>query len=138
MLKLTKDDIEEARDIIYYGDPQAAGYRVMIKPIDAVIGLEKSEKAQYKTLADKGFEVKTDEQKKRESKGTHHGIVVHVGAHAFQAEELGKEPWVKEGDIVIFDRYAGVEIELPPGSKDYYRFTNDESILGRMEKTNAR
>jgi co-chaperonin GroES (HSP10) len=102
----------------------------MIKPIDAVIGMEASEAKKFETLAKSGFEVKTDEQKAKESKGTHHGILVHMGSKAYK--ELGGD-WVKEGDVVIFDRYAGVEIELPPGSGEKYRFTNDESILGVMK-----
>jgi co-chaperonin GroES (HSP10) len=124
---------EDARDLIAHGTPKAAGYRIMIKPIEAVTELEKAEKAKYATLSKAGFEVKTEDQKERESKGTHHGIVVNVGDYAYKAKDLGGEPWIKEGDVVIFDRYCGVEIELPPGSGEKYRFTNDESILGKME-----
>ena len=130
MITINEKDVERARELIANGNPEAAGYRLMIKPIDAVIGLEKVETEKYATLAKSGFEVKTSEQKDRESKGTHHGILVHMGKTAFK--ELGGE-WVREGDVVIFDRYAGVEIELPPGSGEKYRFTNDESILGVMK-----
>lgn len=130
---ITKEDIENARELIAHGTPKAVGYRIMIKPIEAVTKMERAEQQKFKTLSDSGFEVKTEHQKERESKGTHHGIVVNVGDYAYKAADLGAEPWINEGDIVIFDRYAGVEIELPPGSGDKYRFTNDESILGKME-----
>lgn len=137
MITVTEEMIEEARDLISYGEPKAVGYRLMVKPIDAIKGLEKAEKEKYKTLYKDGFEKKTDDQAERESKGTHHGILASVGDYAWKAEALGGKPWLKEGDVVIFDRYAGVEIELPPGSGDKYRFTNDESILGVMEAKNV-
>ena len=133
MIQITEEMVDEARDLIAFGNPVAAGYRLMIKPIEAVTGLERSEREQYSALAKAGFEAKTEEQKNKESYGTQHGILVSKGDFAFKASALGGEDWVNEGDVVIFDRYAGVEIELPPGSGEKYRFTNDESILGKME-----
>lgn len=133
MINLTDQQMAEARDLISFGSPIAVGYRLMIKPIEATTGLEESEKSQFETLARAGFETKTEAQKDKESYGTQHGILVSKGEHAFKAEALGLRDWVKEGDVVIFDRYAGVEIELPPGSGNKFRFTNDESILGKME-----
>ena len=124
---------EQARELIAFGIPKVVGYRLMIKPIEAVTGLEESEKEKYESLGKLGFEVKTEEQKLRESRGTHHGILVGIGDTAFTGPHLGDAPWVEVGDVVIFDRYAGVEVELPPGSGKKYRFCNDESILGKME-----
>jgi len=109
----------------------------MIKPIEATTGLEQAEKSEFSVLAKAGFEVKTEDQKKKESFGTHHGILISKGDYAFKAEALGGEDWLQEGDVVIFDRYTGVEVELPPGSGEKYRFTNDESILGKMEAKNV-
>ena len=105
----------------------------MVKPIEAITGMELSEKEANPELAKLGFETKTEEQKEKETFGTQHGILVSKGDYAFKASALGGEDWVEEGDVVIFDRYAGVEIELPPGSGDKYRFTNDESLIGKME-----
>ncbi len=133
MIQITEKMIEEARDLIAFGNPVAVGYRLMIKPLDAVTGLESSEKEQFSALAKAGFEAKTKEQKDKESYGSQHGILVSKGEFAFKAAALGGEDWTVEGDVLIFDRYAGVEIELPPGSGEKYRFTNDESILGKME-----
>lgn len=134
MIEVTEEMVAKARDIIAFGEPEAVGYRLMIKPIEAITGMEISEKSKYETLAKSGFEVKTEDQKKRESKGTQHGILVSKGEYAFKAAALGGEDWVEVGDILIFDRYSGVEIELPPGSGKLYRFTNDESILGRVKE----
>jgi len=124
-------EIDKARDLIAHGNPVAVGYRLMIKPIEATTQLEQIEKSEFKTLGKAGFEVKTEHQKDRESFGTHHGILISKGEHAFKAE--GWTDWVQVGDVVIFDKYAGVEVELPPGSGNKFRFTNDESILGKMQ-----
>jgi len=129
---ITPEELDNARDIIAHGTPEAVGYRILIKPIEASTELELSEKKKYQSLSEKGLIVKTEHQKERESKGTFHGVVVHVGDFAYKTEHLGREPWVEKGDVVVFDRYAGVEMELPPGSGDKYRFVNDESILGKM------
>lgn len=128
-----KYDIERARELIANGTPVAVGYRLMIKPIDTSTGLEQSEKEMYPTLAQAEFQDKTEGQAEKLSFGTQHGILISKGEYAFKAEALGGEDWIQEGDVVIFDRYAGVEVELPPGSGNKYRFTNDESILGKME-----
>lgn len=133
MIQISKTDIEIAYDVIAHGNPKAIGYRVMIYPLEATAELEKAQMKEFEALAKSGFIQKTEEQRARESKGTHHGIVVSVGEFAYQTDKLGSENWVNEGDVVIFDRYAGVEIELPPGSGQMFRFTNDESILGKVE-----
>jgi len=133
MIQITEEMIAEARDLIAFGNPVAVGYRLMIKPIEAITGLEASEQEANPELAKLGFEVKTEDQKNKESFGTHHGVLVSKGDFAFKAAALGGDDWASEGDVLIFDRYAGVEVELPPGSGDKYRFTNDESILGKME-----
>ena len=133
MIEITEEMIERAKRTIAKGKPHAAGYRLLIKPIQAEGGLEAAQMKEFEALAQAGFQTKTKEQQERESKGTHHGILVNIGEQAYKEEKLGAENWVNEGDVVIFDRYAGVEIELPPGSGDLYRFTNDESVLGYME-----
>ena len=134
MIKVSETDIEQARKLIASGEPNAVGYRLMIKPIESKSELDDAIKEQCETLAKAGFIAKTEHQKERESRGTHHGILVHVGPGAFKGDmEKFCNEWPQEGDIVIFDRYAGFEIELPPGSGDKYRFVNDETILGVMK-----
>ena len=133
MIQITEEMIDEARKLIALGSPKAVGYRLLVKPIEAIEELEISEKEANPELAKLGFAVKTEVQKDKESIGTHHGILVSKGEFAFQAQALGGEDWVEEGDVLIFDRYTGVIVELPPGSGNKYRFTNDESILGKME-----
>jgi co-chaperonin GroES (HSP10) len=134
---VSEEDLDRARDLIANGAPEAVGYRILIKPIEAVSEMEVSQKEKYPTLAKSDFQSKTDNQKERESKGTFHGLVVHVGDFAYKTEQLGGKPWIVVGDVVLFDRYAGVEMDLPPGSGEKYRFVNDESVLGKMVTKNV-
>lgn len=134
MIIITKEQMEQARDLITNGTPEAVGYRLMIKPVETSTGMELTQKEEFPTLAAVNFQDKTENQAGRLSKGAHHGILVHKGDFAFKGPSLGNEDWAEVGDVLIFSRYAGEEIELPPGSGEKYRFTNDESILGRMRK----
>ncbi len=138
MIQISKDDIERARDLIANGTPEAVGYKILIKPIDAITTLTNAESKQFETLARAGFQDKTENQSDRLSKGTQHGILCHIGPGAFQSGPLANcSEFPKEGEVIIFDRYCGVEMELPPGSGDKYRFANDEALLGRMVKENG-
>ncbi len=151
MIQISEDDIEQARDLIANGTPEAVGYKILIKPIDAITTMSNAECKQFETLAKAGFQDKTDDKTDRLSKGTQHGILCHIspGAFSFLKGEFTDEPltkveaerinqlFPKEGEVVIFDRYCGVEMELPPGSGDMYRFANDEALLGRMVKANV-
>ncbi len=133
MIDITEKTISNARQLMATGTHKAVGYRIMIKTIGAITELEQFEKEQYSALAAAGFESKTKEQKEKEDSGTQYGIVASIGGGAFKASALGGTNWVEEGDVVLFDRYAGVVMELPPGSGKTYRLMNDESILGKME-----
>ena len=133
MINVTEEMVNDARNLMAKGTHKAVGYRVLVKTIEAVTGLEQVEKEKHSTLADLGFEVKTEKQKEKEDNGTQYGIAVSVGDGSFKAAALGGATPVKEGDVVFFDRYAGVLIEVPPGSGEMYRLMNDESILSIME-----
>tara|TARA_R110000868_G_scaffold142824_5_gene360357 strand:- start:251 stop:661 length:411 start_codon:yes stop_codon:yes gene_type:complete len=133
MIEVSEEDIENARELIANGTAEAVLYRILIKPIEATTTMELSEKGQHETLAKAGFIVKSEHQAERETKGTQHGILVHVGPGAFKGQLSEFCPEVpKVGDVIIFDRYTGVEMELPPGSGNKFRFANDETLLGRM------
>jgi len=135
VIEITDEMIEEARKTIAKGEPQAVGYRLAMYTIDATDGLEESQVEQFETLASKGFTTKTKDQQERESRGSHYGILLSMGDHVFAGDLGGVDVWgIEEGDLLIFDRYAGVQIEMPPGSGQMIRFTNDESVLGKMRK----
>jgi len=133
MIEITDEDIEKARELIAHGTPEAVLYRILIKPIEAKTTLDEAVQNQYETLTKSGFQIKTENQAERESKGTQHGILAHIGPGAFKGQLADFCPTVPQvGDVVIFDRYTGVEMELPPGSGNKFRFANDETLLGRM------
>jgi co-chaperonin GroES (HSP10) len=120
---------EQAKQLMAKGMLQAAGYRILIKPITVKRTLEAAEIDLAPTLAAKGFESKTENQREKEERGENHGIVLHLGPTAF--DRLGT-PWCDEGDVVIYSRYAGTRVEHPPGSKNFFQIVNDEDIFGRI------
>jgi co-chaperonin GroES (HSP10) len=134
MLKINEDTVNSVRDKLADADPVAVGYRLMVKPIPARKGLEASEGDKYSELASKGFEVKGNDAQERESHGSDIGIVVHVGPDAYGIGNLAdREPWAKEGDVVMFPRYCGHICEVPPGSGEKYHFMTDDDLLGKYE-----
>jgi co-chaperonin GroES (HSP10) len=133
MIEVTEEMINTANDLVAKGCHKAVGYRLIIKTIKGSDELEAAEKSEFATLAAAGFTAKSQDQLEKEDRGRQYGIVVSIGDGAFKATALGGSSWVEEGDIVYFDRYAGVHIELPPGSKQMYRMMNDESLLTKLE-----
>lgn len=122
---------DAARELLATGMLQAIGYRVLIKPIEAIKTLEAAEAELAPTLAEAGFETKSEGQKLREDRGTNHGVVIHMGPKAF--DRLGgPEAWCDVGDTVVFSRYAGTRVEHPPGSGVWYQLTNDEDLAGKV------
>ena len=123
--------IGAARELVSKGMMVAIGYRAMIKPIEATMGLEEAQAEVAPTLANSGFQVKTHSEKEREERGENHGIVISLGSMAFERMG-GREAWCDEGDVVVFSRYAGTRIEHPPGSGTFYQLMNDEDIFGKV------
>lgn len=134
MIEITEEMIADAKVTIASGNPQAAGYRVMLHAIGSTDELEAAQMKDFPTLAAADFVKSSADQTERETRGTHFGIIVHVGRDAFKGKHLTGVPWVEVGETVIFDRYAGVDIELPPGSGNKFKFCNDESIIGKFER----
>jgi len=120
-----------ARELMADGMLQAAGYRVLVKPIEGTDKLEAAEADVAPHLADKGFQVKSDAEMKREERGENHGVVIHIGPIAF--DRLGgRAAWCDEGEVVVFSRYAGTRVEHPRGSGTFYQLMNDEDIFGKV------
>ena len=120
-----------ARELVSKGMMVAIGYRAMIKPIEATLGLEEAEAEVAPTLAGSGFQVKTHTEREREERGENHGVVISLGPMAFERMG-GRAAWCDEGDVVVFSRYAGTRIEHPPGSGTFYQLMNDEDIFGKV------
>lgn len=138
MRELSEADLEQIRNNFKDMTPSAAGYRVLIRPIDATQGLESAQAEEFPTLAgiakakDTELATKSNDQKSRESKGSAVGVVVDVGEFAYKAEHMIGQ-WCEEGDVVLFKRYEGHQFEWPPGSDNRYHLVNDEDIFGRAK-----
>lgn len=96
------------------------GHRVLVKP-DPV--REKKTRSGI-LIAD------IDGQRARQMAGVT-GVVIQVGDTAWK--ELGGEAWCKEGDRVLYAKYAGVNVEDDEG-EIVYVILNDEDILSVIAK----
>ncbi len=130
MIKLNQDNFDKANKLITKNEMEATGYRLIVKPIEAEL-LDAGLAKEYQKLAALGFQSKTEDQRERESVGANFGIVVSIGEHAYNQQRLGSA-WVEEGDVVVFHRYSGSRLELPPGSNDFYQSMNDEDLLIKL------
>jgi chaperonin GroES len=97
--------------------PTPTGWRIAILPYR---GAEKT----------KGGIVLAEETQKRTQLATVCGYVLKVGELAYKDEsKFLSGPWCKEGDWVIFGRYAGSRISIDGGE---IRILNDDEIIGRL------
>ena len=96
---------------------KAVGYRMLIK-LDAVEEVLKS-----------GLVIASDKERKRQEVGMEKGTVIDIGPNAY--EELEGDPWVKVGDRIMFQRYAGVIVE---DGKTKFRAINDTDVYAIIVK----
>ena len=129
MIEITPEMVKEARQLVENGTLTAAGYRVVIYPLEVNIGMDEALASSAPTLAAKGMQMKTMEQKDREDRGADYGVVIHVGDYAYH--KLGGK-WVEPGDVVSFQKYAGTRLEYPPSSGKFFIIVNDEDIYGKI------
>lgn len=95
--------------------PQPTGWRIAILPFRGA-----------KTT--KGGIVLAPETQKQTQLATNVGYVLKMGELAYADESKFPDgPWCKEGDWVIFGRYAGSRIQIDGGE---IRLLNDDEILG--------
>lgn len=116
-----------------FGVLRPAGYRILVKLIEVKTGLEGLAAENAPTLAGKGFQHMTDQEKDRHDKGQDHGIVLDLGPLAYKRMGADTEPWCKKGDVIAFTRYAGKAVEHPVGSKAYFQIINDDDVFGVIE-----
>lgn len=97
--------------------PTPTGWRLAVLPYR---GAEKT----------KGGILLAEETQKRTQLATVCGYVLKVGPLAYLDEsKFVTGPWCKEGDWVIFGRYAGARIAIDGGE---IRLLNDDEVLGRV------
>ena len=98
--------------------PEPSGWRILILPY----------RGKGKTAG--GIYI-PDSTVDREALATVCGYVVKVGPLAYKDKEKfgDSEPWCKEGDWVIFGRYAGSRFKIDGGE---VRLLNDDEILATI------
>ena len=99
--------------------PDPTGWRLLILPYR---GKGKTDGGIY--LPDKVVEEQTV--------STQVGYVLKVGSLAYQdSEKFPSGPWCKQGDWVMFARYAGSRFRIDGGE---VRILNDDEILARIKE----
>ena len=124
MFSPTENQMALANDFIGKNLPDSIAYRVIIRPLPVDQSLDAGLAAIAPTLAKSGLIAKSSKQAEREERGQHLGILCHIGAGAFK--DCHDIP--EEGSVVVFNKYAGLRQEFPPGSGDVYHICNDDDI----------
>ena len=110
--------------------PRAIGPRIVVKVDDAVVdGFDKKSR----TITKQGFITSAsteDFEREREYGGQ--GIVVELGAEAYNLQHHGK-PWCKVGDRVIFDRYEGFK-HKDEATDTLYRIIMDDRVISVIDE----
>ena len=97
--------------------PQPAGYRILVLPFTPK---NKS----------KGGILFSQETLDKARISTTCGYVLKFGDLAYKDTEKFIEPWCKQGDWVIFARYAGSRLPIEGGE---VRILNDDEVLGTVD-----
>ena len=96
--------------------PKPTGWRILLLPYMG------------KRVTDGGI-VLTDSQVEREQVATVCGYVLAVGPDAYKDANRYERPWCKEGDWIIFGRYAGSRFRIEGGE---VRLLNDVEVLATI------
>jgi chaperonin GroES len=95
--------------------PSPTGWRIAVLPYR---GAEKT----------KGGIVLSEETQKKTQLATNCGYVLKTGDLAYADQsKFPNGPWCKEGDWIIFGRYAGSRLQIDGGE---IRILNDDEIIG--------
>ena len=98
--------------------PKPVGWRILVLPF----------KASEKT---KGGILLTDKTMEDSQLTASVAMVLAVGDDAYaDKEKFPNGPWCKQGDWVVFGRYAGSRIRIDGGE---VRLLNDDEILGTVD-----
>ena len=99
--------------------PDPVGYRMLVRPYS---GEKKTD----------GGIILTDETSEKIQMTTVCALVVKMGDLCYKDKEKFPEgPWCKEGQFVIYGRYAGARFKTNYGE---HRILNDDEIIGTIKK----
>ena len=112
--RLDENNIKEVADQL----PEPVGYRILVLPFTP----------KEKT---KGGIIIAQESLDKARIATNCGYVVKMGPMAYgDKEKFPTGPWCKQGDWVIFARYAGSRLPIEGGE---VRLLNDDEVLGTIK-----
>ena len=115
---ITPDNLDSHAESL----PRPTGYRILILPFSQS-AVTKGRIHLAKSTVDK------------ERLATVVGYVVATGPDAYSdAHKFPEGPWCKEGDWVIFGRYAGARFQIEVGDM---RLLNDDEILATIDDPEA-
>ena len=97
--------------------PEPTGWRILILPF----------KMKEKTKG--GLYLGQDTLEKQQI-GSNCGMILKMGSQCYDKERYPEGPWCKEGDWVVYARYAGSRIQIDGGE---VRLLNDDEILATIE-----
>ena len=99
--------------------PNPVGYRMLVRPYSGPKKTKGGIALSYKTL--ETIEMTTVV-----------GLVVKMGDLCYQdKDKFPKGPWCKEGQFIIYGRYAGARFKTKFGE---HRIINDDEIIGTIDK----
>ena len=110
---LSPDNIGDTVDEL----PEPSGYRILVLPFTPK---NKS----------KGGILFSQETLDKARISTTCGYVLKLGDLAYKDTEKFVEPWCKQGDWIIFARYAGSRLPIEGGE---VRILNDDEVLGTVQ-----
>ena len=117
-LKIVQKDPENEKEL-EEGLPKPVGYRILIKPY---AGKDKT----------KGGVILSEKTKETIEMTTVVGYVVKMGDLCYMdKEKFPSGPWCKEGQFVVYGRYAGSRFKTAYGE---HRILNDDEIIGTINK----
>ena len=112
--QITPDNLEDHANKL----PRPTGYRVLILPFKP-------------SSTTKGGIMLAKQTMEKEQLATIVGLVVSLGPDAYaDTDKFSDGPWCKEGDWVIFGRYAGARFRIEGGDM---RLLNDDEILAVID-----
>ena len=98
--------------------PQATGWRMVVLPFK---GVEKT----------KGGLLLTDKAIEEQQLTTNVGLILNMGPDAYaDKNKFPNGPWCKNGDWVVFARYAGSRVKIEGGE---IRILNDDEVLAKLK-----
>ena len=97
--------------------PQPTGWRMLLLPF----------KMKEKT---KGGLILGQETLEKQQVASQCGLVLAMGPHCYDKEKFPEGPWCKQGDWVVFARYAGSRIQIDGGEVS---LLNDDEVLATID-----